>query len=77
MARFVIETTQEEQDKVLEVLKQVEGKTMSVGKLAEMANMSQSRVRYAILDLLDKNKIAKVPTKAINKYYVRYTYKIL
>lgn len=77
MARFVIETTQEEQEAVLKVLKEVEGKTMSVGKLAEMADMPQSRVRYAILDLLDKNKIAKIATKAINKYYVRYTYKIL
>ena len=62
---------------MLKVLKQVEGLTVAVSRLAEMADMSQSRVRYAILDLLEANKIQKIPTKAVNKHYVRYTYKVL
>lgn len=77
MARFVIETTPEEQKTVLDVLKKVEGQTVSVSALADMTDMSQSRVRYAILDLLEQKKIARVPSKALNKHYVRYSYKIL
>lgn len=77
MAKFEVKTTEEEQAKVLEVLKEVEGKTVAVSALAEMASMSQSRVRYAILDLLEAEKIARVPTKAFNPRYIRYSYKIL
>lgn len=77
MAKFSVETTPEEQATVLAILKTVEGQTIAVSKLAELADMSQSRVRYAILDLLEANKIQKIATKAVNKHYVRYTYKVL
>ena len=77
MAKFVIETTAEEQRKVLEVLKQLEGQTTPVEAIAERTGLKASRVRYVIMDLIDAEKIARVPTKAFNKHYVRYTYKIL
>ena len=77
MAKFTIETTQEEQEAVLGVLKELEGTTVPVRLLAVKAKMPQSRARYAILDLIDAGKIERVPTKAFNAHYVRYTYKIL
>lgn len=77
MAHFVVETTQEEQDKVLGILRQVEGQTVPVSKIAKMAGLSQSRARYVIIDLVDAGRVAKVPTKQFNKHYMRYSYKIL
>lgn len=77
MARFVIETTPEEQAKVLATLKQFEGVTIPVDKIAEETGMRASRVRYVLIDLVDAKKIERVPTKAFNKHYVRYSYKVL
>ena len=77
MAKFSVETTPEEQAIVLDALKQVEGQTVPVSKLADMTGLSQSRVRYAILDLLEANKIERIATKAFNQHYKRYSYKIL
>ena len=77
MARFVVETTQEEQDKVLEVLKQFQGQTVPVSAIAEKAGMRPSRTRYALTDLIDAGKVQKVASKAYNKHYVRYLYEIL
>lgn len=77
MAQFIIETTKEEQDKVIEVLKQLEGKTVPVSTIAEMAGMRDSRVRYVIIDLISAGKIERIPTKAFSKHYMRYTYKVL
>ena len=70
-------TTQEEQAKVLEALKELCGKTAPVSAIARMAGMKDSRVRYAIQDLVDNGRIRKVPTKAFNKHYVRYAYEVL
>lgn len=77
MAHFVIVTTKEEQDKVLEAIKQVEGQTVPVSKLAALAGLSASRTRYVLIDLVDAGKIEKIPSKAFNKHYIRYSYKIL
>lgn len=77
MAKFTIETTPEEQEAVLKALKEFEGVTVPVRALAEKAGMVQSRARYALLDLIEAGKIERVPTKAFNAHYVRYTYKIL
>lgn len=77
MAKFTIETTQEEQEAVLKAIKTFEGVTVSMRALAAEAKMPQSRARYAVLDLIEANKVARVPTKAFNEHYVRYTYKIL
>ena len=77
MAQINITTTQIERDAVLKALKELEGKTTPVSKLAEMTGLKQSRVRYAIVDLIEEKKIERVPTKAFNKHYVRYSYKVL
>ena len=77
MAQFIVETTPEEREAVLRVIKQIEGQTVPVRVIAEMADMSQSRARYALIDLLEARKIERVASKAINKHYVRYSYKLL
>lgn len=77
MSQFIVETTQEEREAVLEAIRKTEGTTIPVRVLAEHAGLSQSRARYAILDLLEERKIARVADKAFNKHYVRYSYKVL
>lgn len=77
MAKFVVETTPEEQALVLKVLKQLEGQTVPVERIAEETGLRASRVRYVIMDLIDAKKVERIPTKAFNKHYVRYTYKLL
>lgn len=77
MAQITISTSGEEQDKVLEVLKELNGKVVAVSAIAKMADMKDSRVRYAIQDLVDAGRVRKVPTKAFNKHYIRYSYEVL
>ena len=77
MAQITVVTTQEEQDKVLEAIKELDGKTAPVSTIARMAGLRDSRARYAIQDLVDNGRIKKVPTKAFNKHYVRYAYRVL
>lgn len=77
MAQISVVTTKEEQDKVLQVLKDLNGAVTPVSKIANLAGLGQSRARYAILDLLEAGRIEKVPHKAFNKHYVRYSYNIL
>ena len=77
MAQINITTTQYERDKVLKALKEMEGKTTAMSKLAELTGLKQSRVRYAIIDLMEEKKIERTPTKAFNKHYMRYSYKVL
>lgn len=77
MAQITISTSGEEQDKVLEVLRELNGKVVAVSAIAKMACMKDSRVRYAIQDLVDAGKVRKIPTKAFNKHYIRYSYEVL
>lgn len=77
MAQVNITTTAEEQDKVLEAIKKLVGKTVAVSIIAKEAGINQSRARYAITDLEDAGKIKRVPTKAFNEHYIRYRYEVL
>ena len=78
MAVILVETTKEEQERVLHVIRSIDStKAVSVAKIAEKAGLSASRVRYAIADLLAANRIVRIPIKAYNKSYVRYSYKEL
>lgn len=77
MAQFTVNTTAEEQDKVLSALRELNGATTPVSAIANITGLRQSRVRYVLQDLVDAGRIEKVPTKAFNKHYVRYCYKVL
>lgn len=76
MASIVITTTLEEQDKVLKALKELQGQTVAVSQIARTAGMNQNRVRYVIADLLEADKIKRIPTKAFNTHYIRYKYEV-
>lgn len=77
MAQINITTTAEEQDRVLEALRKLQGQTVAVSTIASMAGMNQSRVRYAITDLEEDGKIKRIPVKAFNVHYIRYKYEVL
>lgn len=74
MAKIEIKTTKEEQQQVLQVIKQCKGKTISVASIAKLAGLNPNRVRFIIMDLIENNKIKRIPTKAFNKHYIRYKY---
>ena len=77
MAQINIVTSPEEQQKVLKALATLQGQTVSVTAIAKAACMNPNRVRYVITDLEDAKKIERIPTKAFNPHYVRYSYKLL
>lgn len=77
MAIIEIKTTQEEQKKVVDAIRRLGPVTVPMSKLADEAGVTTNRVRYIITDLLEAGKIVKNPTKAINKYYVRYSYAVV
>lgn len=77
MAQIIIKTSAEEQNVVLEAVKKLQGKTVPVSEIARVAKMNPNRVRYVITDLLEANKIERIPTKAFNKNYIRYKYEVL
>jgi DNA-binding IclR family transcriptional regulator len=77
MAQITITTTQDEQALVLQALKGLNGEVVAVSAIARKTGLLQSRVRYAIQDLVDAGKVKKVPTRAFNKHYVRYSYEVL
>lgn len=77
MAKFNIETSPIEQERVLSAIKQLNGATASVATIAKTAGIPQSRARYALVDLEEAKRIERVVVKAFNEHYVRYAYKIL
>ena len=77
MAIIKIETTIEEQQQVIEALKQCEDKVVPVSEIALKAGLSQSRTRYVLVDLIESGKIERIAAKAFNKHYTRYKYRVL
>lgn len=77
MAQINVTTTEEEREKVLQAIKGLNGAVTPVSNIARIASIKESRARYAIIDLIDAGKIEKVPHRAFNKHYVRYSYNVL
>lgn len=77
MAQINIVTSPEEQEKVLAAIATLVGSTVSVSEIARKAGLNQNRVRYVITDLEEAGKIKRIPTKAFNKHYIRYSYEVL
>lgn len=76
MAQINIVTSVEEQHKVLQVIRDLNGAVAPVSRIAQLADMKPSRARYAILDLLEAGCIKRNAHKAFNKHYVRYSYTV-
>ena len=77
MAQINIVTTPEEQEIVLQAIATLSGQTVAVSDIAKKAGLNQNRVRYVITDLEEAGKIKRIPTKAFNKHYIRYSYEVL
>lgn len=77
MAKIIVETTKEEQEMVLKALVELNGAEAPVSTIASMAGMRQTRARYVLMDLVEQGRIERVPSKAFNKHYVRYSYNVL
>lgn len=77
MAQITVTTSKEERDKVLQVVRELNGEVTPVSTIAKLAGLKQSRARYALLDLVEAGVIEKVPHRAFNKHYVRYSYIIV
>jgi predicted transcriptional regulator len=76
MVQITIVTTPEEQQKVLEAIKTVVGKTVAVSEISRIAGLNQNRVRYVITDLESSGKIVRIPTREFNSHYIRYKYEV-
>lgn len=76
MPKITIETTHEEQEAVLKAIKSLDGQVVAVRVIAEEAGLPQSRARYALVDLIEAGKVERIASKAFNKHYVRYSYKL-
>ena len=77
MAQINVVTTREERLAVLKVLLDLRGAVTPVATIAQYAKLKPSRARYAIIDLIDAGCIEKVPHRAFNKHYVRYSYNVI
>lgn len=78
MPIIAISTTKEEQDKVLDAIKLIDKEVpTSISYLAKLANMKESRVRYAVADLVDNGAVRRIPLVAFNKKYIRYSYEVV
>lgn len=77
MAMINVVTTDDERNAVLQVLKGLNNAVTPVSRIADMAGLKPSRARYALVDLIEAGKVEKVPHRAFNKHYVRYSYKVL
>ena len=77
MAQININTTADEQEKVLQVLFNLSEQTVAMSAIAKLAKMNPNRVRYVITDLEEAGKIKRIPTRAFNKHYIRYKYEVL
>lgn len=77
MAQITVTTTDAERNAVLRVLVEMCGRVAPVSEIAREAGLKQSRARYALLDLIESGRVEKVPHRAFNKHYVRYSYNVL
>lgn len=77
MAQININTTADEQEKVLQVLFNLSEQTVAMSAIAKLAKMNPNRVRYVITDLEEAGKIKRIPTRAFNEHYIRYKYEVL
>lgn len=74
MAGVNVKIYPEEKETMVKIIKKNKGKTISVAKLAEQAGFNPNRSRFIIAELIEEGRVDKIPTKAFNERYIRYTY---
>ena len=76
MATIQVVTSPEEQQKIYSFIQSYPGIQMSVAAIAKQVGLPQTRVRYALDDLVTNGFVVKVPTRQFNSKYIRYSYQI-
>lgn len=77
MASINIVIHEHEKQAVLKALKEKQGITISVSKIAELAKLNPNRTRFIIEDLIEEGRLKRIPTKKFNNKYIRYSYEVL
>lgn len=77
MAVIEIRTTEEEQNRVIEALRDMQKQVIPVATIAAKAGMNPNRVRYVLTDLIEAGKVKRIPYKAFNNHYKRYSYEVI
>lgn len=77
MAHFEIVTTAEEREAVMFAIKEVGGQVAAVSRLAKIAELSQHRTRYALIDLMELGWVERIEEKNFGDRYKRFSYKII
>lgn len=77
MASVNVKIFPHEKEKLVAVINKHKGKTMSVAALAADAGFNPNRTRFIIEELLQDGRIKRIPTKAFNARYIRYSYEVI
>lgn len=77
MATIEVKTSETERKNVIAAVKEIGEQVAPVSKIAQLAHMPESRARYALIDCVDKGLLERIPHKAFNKHYVRYSYRVV
>lgn len=77
MAHFEIVTSPEERAAVMFAIQEAAGKTIAVSKLSKLAELSQHRTRYTLIDLIELGYVERIEDKNFGERYKRFSYKIL
>jgi len=77
MASINIVIHEHEKQAVLKALKEKQGITISVSKIAELAKLNPNRTRFIIEDLIEEGRLKRITTKKFNDRYIRYSYEVL
>lgn len=67
--------TDDEKKLMLQAIRKLKGASASVAKMANSVGLNPNRARFVLDVLIESGKVEKIPVKAFNKHYIRYTYK--
>lgn len=76
MAQITVQIFEPEKLQLIKAIKKNKGKTISVAKLADMAEQNPNRARFVLEELIAEGRVEKIATKQFNEKYARYTYKV-
>lgn len=65
----------DEKKLMLQAVRKLKGASASVAKMANSVGLNPNRARFVLEVLIETGKVEKIPVKAFNKHYIRYTYK--
>jgi RIO-like serine/threonine protein kinase len=76
MASIEIKIPEEEKLRILQALRTMQNKVVSVATIAKTAKLNPNRSRFIIEDLIEEGRITRTVAKTFNERYIRYTYTV-